>query len=156
MKVSPLAVCLSVLSFAASAETIDLQLVATGNENSFFVPLSGDIQVYRTEAIYDQIEQRPNDRLEIASLHCFGSFRVLTGLATGGGHCTLEDVQGDQILQEWTIDKVALGQAFGTWHFVAGTGKHQDVSGRGAWANETVARTGAIRNTISGIVTWSE
>ena len=156
MKILATTVCLALTPIAVFAETESVTTIAIGQANDFFDPLSGSLQLYKTETIYDQFEHGVDAKIQLSKMHCFGSMQIVIGLVAGGGHCALTDVDGDRILQSWSIDQVALGKGWGTWRFIAGTGKHEGISGRGLFANESVARTGQLTSTISGVVTWPD
>ncbi|QMU58094.1 MAG: hypothetical protein GKR98_07730 [Boseongicola sp.] len=144
------------ISAPAFAETYEVNSVAFGVASNFFDPLSENLIVFRTETKYDRFEVADAGRLEMEAIHCFGSFVIVRGKTSGGGNCTITDVNGDRVLQRWSIDDVALGKGFGTWSYIGGTGAHEGISGRGYYVNEEIARTGEVKNTIHGTVTWPE
>jgi len=54
------------------------------------------------------------------------------------------------------VDTVEEGAAFGTWHFVGGTGLHEGVAGRGFFAQVSNSLTGAREMSITGVAVWPE
>lgn len=145
-----------VLASPVVAETIDVSATSYSSSNSFFEALSGDLQVYRSQSSLERYEGIEGSRLDIVEGSCFGSFIILRGTPSGGGNCIFTDVNGDQVLQAWTVDHVKQGQGFGTWHFIGGTGAHEGITGRGTYADETNALTGKSKNVIVGTVTWPD
>ena len=144
------------MSSPVFAETVVTERVSYGMASNFFDPLSNNLMVYKTETKYDEFEQTDDDRLKLASMHCFGSFTIVRGITTGGGNCTMTDVNGDRVLQAWRIDNVALGKGFGTWNIIGGTGAHEGISGRGRYLNEETARSGIVKITTNGTLTWPD
>ncbi|SMX22598.1 hypothetical protein [Boseongicola aestuarii] len=138
------------------AETVQTERVSYGMASNFFDPLSNNLIAYKTETKYDEFEQGEDDRLKLAAMHCFGSFVIVRGITSGGGNCTLTDVNGDRVLQAWRIDHVTLGKGYGTWSFIGGTGAHEGITGRGYFLNEETARSGIVKITTTGTVTWPE
>ncbi len=147
---------LVVLASPVSAETRVTERVSYGTANNFFDPLSNNLIAYRTEIKYDEFEQPEDDRLKLVAMHCFGSFNIVRGITKGGGTCTMTDVNGDRVLQNWRIDHVELGKGYGTWNIVGGTGEHEGITGRGYYRNEEAARSGIVKITTNGTVTWPE
>ncbi len=144
------------LSAPVFAETRVTERVSYGTANNFFDPLSNNLIAYRTEIKYDEFEQSDDDRLKLVAMHCYGSFTIVRGITKGGGTCTMTDVNGDRVLQNWRIDHVELGKGFGTWNIIGGTGAHEGITGRGYYMNEEIARSGTVKNTVTGTVTWPE
>ena len=147
---------LVVLASPVLAETRVTERVSYGKATNFFDPLSNNLIAYKTETKYDEFEQPDDDRLKLASMHCFGSFTIVRGITTGGGACTMTDVNGDRVLQNWRIDHVELGKGYGTWNIVGGTGAHKGITGRGYYLNEETARSGIVKITTTGTLTWPD
>ena len=145
-----------VLSAPAVAQTYAVSATSYSTSTSFFTPLSGSLQVYRSQSTLERYEGLAGSRLEIVEGTCFGSFIIVRGTPSGGGNCIFTDVNGDQVLQAWNIDQVEQGKGYGTWYFVGGTGAHEGINGRGTYADETDALSGTSKNTITGTVTWPE
>jgi hypothetical protein len=138
------------------AQTFDVDIVGYGKVENFFDALSGDIMVARSGSTLDRFEGLDGTPLDGMTMECFGSTVILNGLADGAGNCIFTDPDGDKVLQAWTVDEVGEGVAFGTWHFIGGTGRHEGVRGRGHYSNTTVALTGAKEMAITGVATWPE
>ena len=111
-----LAAIVLAIATPAFAETRVTERVSYGTANNFFDPLSNNLIAYRTEIKYDEFEQPDDDRLKLAAMHCFGSFTIVRGITTGGGTCTMTDVNCNTLaIQEGGVRqqlKVTLTMVF--------------------------------------------
>lgn len=138
------------------AQTFDVNIVGYGKSENFFEALSGDIMVSRSGSTLERFDGLEGTPLEGMTSRCFGSATMLNGNADGNGNCVFTDPNGDQILQSWTVDEIGEGVAYGTWHFIGGTGNHQGVRGRGHYTQQTNAVSGTKQMVIIGTAKWLE
>ncbi len=144
------------LSIPAHAQSFDVDFIAYGKTEQFFEALSGDLMVVRSGSTLDRVEGLEGTLLEGMTMRCFGATTILMGRPTGTGNCVLTDPEGDQILQAWTVDDISPGAAFGTWHFIGGSGKHEGISGRGHYSQTTESISGSRELSVSGVASWPE
>jgi hypothetical protein len=147
---------LHLLSGPILAQSYDVDFVGYGQPENFFEPLSGDLMVVRSGSTMDRFEGLEETPLEGMTMRCFGATTILNGMTDGSGNCVFTDINGDKILQAWTVDEIGSGSAYGTWHFVGGTGRHEGVRGRGHYSQLTVAASGSKEMSIVGVASWPE
>lgn len=138
------------------AQSFSVDIIGYGEAENFFEALSGDLMVNRSGSTLNRFEGLEGTPLDGMTARCFGMTTFLNGVANGHGNCVFTDPGGHKVLQSWTVDTVGEGVAFGTWHFVGGTGPHEGVSGRGYFGQESNTLTGEREMSIRGVAMWPE
>ena len=74
-----------------------------------------------------------------ATWHCVGALTALGGkFDNEHGICKWQFVDGDTAFSTY-VGNGTLGQeAYGTWHFIGGTGKYEKISGEGKYVRQLV------------------
>lgn len=147
---------LHLLAGSGLAQSFDVDIVGYGQAENFFEALSADLMVNQSGSTLDSFDGLEDTPLEGMTARCFGTTTFLKGVASGNGNCVFTDPAGHKVLQAWAVDTVTEGSAFGTWHFVGGTGSHEGIAGRGLFAQVSNSLTGAREMSITGVAVWPE
>ena len=148
----------SVIAFSAPVAAMDMNGTATGTSNVGMMPVGESGAMVTLDTQYDIYDLDSDDHpMQGASGPCNGSFVMMDGAVSGGGHCLLEDASGDLNVVRFDVeDRAEDGTLTGMWSVMGGTGKWKGATGEGRFESMTDQGSGQTTNMFTGEIAMAE